>query len=154
MKKIILICICIILIIIILTSLLIIINNNKYDEKNSKVEFTSFNNQSSIEIPPDFLIDKEKINLKKGQTAIVTITAPYKQKFNIYTNNQDVFSISDNMNTRDFTNEFILDNSSRTITIKAENLGTEILNIESVKIIDNKKGVFVKLKEVEISVEE
>ena len=72
-----------------------------------------------------------------GQSAIITITAPYKQKFNIYTNNQNIFSVSDNINTKNFTNDFILDNSSRTITIKAENIGTETLNIDSVKIIDD-----------------
>ena len=89
-----------------------------------------------------------------GQSAIITITAPYKQRFNIYTNNQNIFSVSDNINTKNFTNDFILDNSSRTITIKAENIGTEILNIDSVKIINDSIGTLVRLKEVEIIVSE
>lgn len=154
MKKRVLIFICIILIIIIFMSLFIIIKNTKYNELKNEVEVTSLKNQSSIDIPPDFTVDKEKVYLKKGQSAIITITAPYKQKFNIYTNNQNIFSVSDNINTKSFTSEFILDNSSRTITIKAEDIGTEILNIDSVKIINDTIGTLVRLKEVEIIVSE
>lgn len=152
MKKRVLIFICIILIIIIFMSLFIIIKNTKYN--GLKNEVTNLKNQSSIYIPPDFMVDKEKVYLKKGQSAIITITAPYKQKFNVYTSNQNVFSVSDNINTKNFTNDFILDNSSRTITIKAENIGTEILNIDSVKIINDTIGTLVRLKEVEIIVSE
>lgn len=152
MKKRVLIFICIILIIIIFMSLFIIIKNTKYN--GLKNEVTNLKNQSSIDIPPDFMVDKEKVYLKKGQSAIINITAPYKQKFNVYTSNQNVFSISDNINTKNFTNDFILDNSSRTITIKAENIGTEWLNIDSVKIINDTIGTLVRLKEVEIIVSE
>ena len=154
MKKRVLILVCIILIIIIFMSLFIIIKNIKYNGLKNEVEVTNLKNQSSIDIPPDFMVDKEKVYLKRGQSAIINITAPYKQKFNIYTNNQNIFSVSDNINTKNFTNDFILDNSSRTITIKAENIGTEILNIDSVKIINDSIGTLVRLKEVEIIVSE
>lgn len=154
MKKRVLIFIYIILIIIIFMSLFIIIKNTKYNGLKNEVEVTNLKNQSSIYIPPDFMVDKEKVYLKKGQSTIITITAPYKQKFNVYTSNQNVFSVSDNINTKNFTNDFILDNSSRTITIKAENIGTEILNIDSVKIINDTIGTLVRLKEVEIIVSE
>lgn len=133
-------------------SLFIIIKNTQYNELKNEAEVTSLKNQSSINIPPDFMVDKEKVYLKKGQSATITITSPYKQKFNIYTNNQNIFSVSDNINTKSFTSEFILDNSSRTIMIKAENIGTEILNIDSVKIINDTIGTIVRLKEVEIIV--
>ncbi len=154
MKKRVLILVCIILIIIIFMSLFIIIKNIKYNGLKNEVEVTNLKNQSSIDIPPDFMVDKEKVYLKRGQSAIINITAPYKQKFNVYTSNQNVFSISDNINTKNFTNDFILDNSSRTITIKAENIGTEWLNIDSVKIINDTIGTLVRLKEVEIIVSE
>ena len=93
MKKRVLILVCIILIIIIFMSLFIIIKNIKYNGLKNEVEVTNLKNQSSIDIPPDFMVDKEKVYLKKGQSAIITITAPYKQKFNIYTNNQNIFSL-------------------------------------------------------------